>query len=176
MQKFIITFLLSFLLVPGIGQTNRKTSAYLEGHYNQTLSDITKGNNPAGLGLGIQFFFRQRSLLNPTVELSGNVYPGGDKVGRLYPDRTFIPVVENMINLFAGASYRPLPDAYMSLVLGPSFVNGQKHFGIKPSFGFYFSSSKKLTGKVSFINIFNREAREKKDFSSVSFSLGVKLF
>ena len=81
-----------------------------------------------------------------------------------------------MVNLFVGTSFNPTPNTYLSLVGGPSFISGRTMLGIKPSFGFYFSKSQKWTGKISYINIFNRDKATKEDFGSVSFAIGLKLF
>ena len=127
------------------------------------------------MGLGLQMFFRQTSIIKPTVELTADAYLMDDKVYRMYLDGTPIGTVGGMINVFAGASVHPIRNAYLSLVAGPSFVGGQTLLGLKPSVGLYFSSSQKVTGKISFINILKREERAKQNFTSVSFALGVKL-
>jgi len=80
-----------------------------------------------------------------------------------------------MISLFVGTSFHPTKNIYLSFVTGPSLINGQTLLGIKPSIGFYFSKSHKWTGKVSYINIFNRTAITKSDFGSLSLGLGLKL-
>jgi len=175
MQKIITTFLLCFLLTHAFGQTHRKTSLYLEGQYNQTISDVTKGNNPWGMGLGLQMFLLQTSIFKPTVEVTADAYLMDDKVYRMYLDGTPIGTVGGMINVFAGASVHPTRNAYLSFVAGPSFVGGQTLLGLKPSLGFYFSSNQKVTGKLSYINVLKREERAKQNFTSVSFSLGVRL-
>lgn len=175
MQKLITTSLLCFLLTHVLGQTQRKISLYLEGQYNQTISDVTKGNNPWGMGLGLQFFFRQTSILRPTVELTADAYLMDDKVYRTYLDDKPIGTVGGMINILAGASVHPIRNGYFSFAAGPSFVGGQTLFGLKPSLGFYFSSDQKVTGKISYIDILKRETRAKQDFRSVSVSLGVRL-
>jgi hypothetical protein len=48
--------------------------------------------------------------------------------------------------------------------------------GVKPSFGFYFSKNQRWTGKVSYINVFNRDKTTKEDFGSISLAIGLKLF
>lgn len=176
MQKLLTTFLLCFILSNAFGQTERKTSMYLQGQYNQTISDVTKGNNPWGMGLGLQMFFRPKSTFKPTVELTADAYLMDDKVYRMYLDGTPIGTVGGMINAFAGASVHPIRNAYVSFLAGPSFVGGQTLLGLKPSFGFYFSSNQKVTGKISYINVLKREARAKQNFTSISFALGVKLY
>ena len=84
--------------------------------------------------------------------------------------------VEGMVNLFAGASFHPNQSVYVSFVAGPGFISGQTFLGIKPSFGFYFSKAQRWTGKISYINIFNRTKVVNDDFGSFSLSIGLKLF
>lgn len=176
MKKFITTFLPCFVLTLSFGQTQRKSSMYLQGQYNQTLYDVTKGNNPWGIGLGLQMFFRQTSKFKPTIDLTADAYLEDDKVLRLNTDGTPINDLDGMVNLFAGGSYYPTNTIYLAFVGGSSFIGGQTKFGIKPSLGFYFSQNQKWTGKISYINIFNRDKRTNEDFGSISFSLGVRLY
>src|SRR5690606_808480 len=172
MQKFLITIVACFILTQSFGQTQRKVSTYLLTQYNKTLYDYTKGNNPWGIGLGLQAFSNNKTKFKPTIELTGDIYLEDDKVLRLNPDGS-IPNSDNsvsgVVNLFVGSSFHPTQSIYLSLVGGPSFISGQTLFGIKPSFGFYFSKNKRWTGKVSYINIFNRTNVTKEDFGSLSF-------
>jgi hypothetical protein len=176
MQKLLTTFLVCFILSNAFGQTQRKASVYLEGQYNQTISDVTKGNNPWGMGLGLQMFFRQKSMFKPTVELTADAYLMDDKVYRMYLDGTPIGTVGGMINVLAGASIHPIRNAYVSFLAGPSFLGGQTLLALKPSLGFYFSSNQKVTGKISYINVLKREERAKQNFTSISIALGVRLY
>lgn len=81
-----------------------------------------------------------------------------------------------MVNLFAGATCAPIPEIYTTLVAGPSFIGSKTLLGIKPSIGFYFSKSQRVTAKLSYLNIFNRDKLSGKDFGSLSIGLGIKLF
>lgn len=179
MKKLIPTFLFCFLLTQVFGQTKRKVSSYIFGNYNSTLYDYTIGNNPRGVGLGLQAFLNNKTKFKPTIELTGNIYLEDDKVLRLNPDGS-IPkndnAVDGMINLFAGSSFHPTQSIYVSFVAGPGFISGRTFFGIKPSFGFYFSKTETWTGKVSYINVFNRSKVVSEDFGSLSLSIGMKLF
>lgn len=174
-----MTFLLCFVLTQTFGQTVKRVSTYLFTQYNNTLYDITKGNNSWGVGLGLQTFFNNRTKFKPTIELTGDIYLEDDKVLRLNADGT-VPAnyndVRGMVNLFVGTSFNPTKNMYLSFVAGPSFISGQTMLGIKPSIGFYFSKSQKWTGKISYINIFNRDKITKEDFGSLSLAIGLKLF
>lgn len=173
MQTFIITFFLCFLLTQSYGQT-RKSSLYLQGQYNRTLYGVNK-HIPWGMGLGLQFFLRQALKLKPTIDLTADAYFQDDKVLWLNSDGTPIKAPSG-VNLFAGGSYHPTKNAYLSVVAGPSFLEGKIKWGVKPSVGFYFPSNQKWTGKVSYINVFNRDKKTKEDFGSISFALGVRLY
>ena len=179
MIKVFVTILLCFIVMQSFGQKQRKISTYLVAQYNHTLYDYTIGNNPWGTGLGLQCFFNNKTKFKPTIELTGDIYLEDDKVLRLNPDGS-IPKnnndVRGMVNLFGGSSYHPAQNIYLSFTAGPSFISGQTLLGIKPSFGFYFSKTQKWTGKISYINIFNRTKIPKEDFGSLSLAIGVKLF
>ncbi len=176
MKKITTTFLLCFILTQSFGQAERKSSMYLNAQYTHTLYDATKGNHPWGVGLGLQLFFRETAKFKPTIDLTADAYLEDDKVSRLDTSGTPIDDLGGMVNLFAGGSYHPTKTFYLAFVAGPSFPGGQIKFGIKPSLGVYFSPSRKWTGKLSYINIFNRYEKTKEDFGSISFSLGVRLY
>lgn len=176
-MKIIITsFLVCLTISQSFAQTPKKVSLYLLTQYNKTISDVTIGNNPWGMGLGCQAYFNNQSKFKPTIDLTGDIYLEDDKVYRTNADGSPIADVPGMVNLFLGASYHPVNAVYISLVTGPSFIGGQTLIGLKPSFGFYFSKTQKWTGKISYINIFNRNKTTKQDFSSISLTVGLKLF
>ncbi len=179
MRKTITTCLLCFILTQTFGQTKRKVSTYLVTQYNGTIYDRTAGNNPWGVGLGLQTFFNTKTNFKPTIELTGDIYLEDDKVLRLNPDGVipnFSNDVGGMVNLFFGSSFNPTQNIYVSFLAGPSFISGQTFMGVKPSFGFYFSKNQRWTGKVSYINVFNRDKTTKEDFGSISLAIGLKLF
>ena len=176
MQRIITTFLLSFILMQTFAQSQKKVTTYLLAQFNKTIYDRTIGNNPWGMGLGLQSFLNVKTYLKPTIELTGDVYLEDDKVLRLNPDSTRINAISEMVNLFAGPSFHPTQNIYLSVLAGPSFITGQTLLGIKPSFGLYFSPLQKWTVKFSYINIFKRDKRTKQDFGSFSVAVGLKLF
>jgi hypothetical protein len=175
-RKIISTLLLVFLLTQTFGQSEKKVTTYLFGQYNKTIYDATLGNNPSGIGLGLQAFFNSKTKFKPTVELTGDIYLQDDKVLRTDASGTPYHDVRNMVNLFIGSSYSLTQDVYLSFVAGPGFTSGQILLGIKPSLGFYFSKNQRWTGKLSYINIFNRDKTTKEDFGSINFAIGLKLF
>lgn len=176
MQKVFTILLLCFISTYSFGQTQKKISTYLMTQYNKTMYDASKGNNPWGVGIGLQTFINNNTKFKPTIELTGDVYLEDDKIFRTHSDGTEIIDVGGMVNLFVGTSFSATQNIYFSFVGGPSFIRGQTFFGIKPSFGFYFSKSQKWIGKISYINIFNRDKTTKQDFGSLSLAIGLKLF
>ncbi len=178
MQKIITTFLLCSILANTFGQRQRKVSMYLLTQYNNTIYDRTVGNNPWAVGLGVQTIFNNHTKFKPVIEVTGDIYLQDDKVLRLNDDGT-MPTdtdVAGMLNVFAGTSFHPTKNIYFSFVAGPGFVSGETLLGIKPSFGFYFSKTQRWTGKISYINVFNRYKATNEDFGSTSFAIGLKLF
>ena len=176
MRKIVSTFLLIFNLTQAFGQTQKKVTTYLLGQYNKTITDATLGNNPSGIGVGLETFFNTKTKFKTTIELTANVYLEDDKVLRTDATRATIDDVRNMITLFVGESYDLAENIYVSVVAVPAFINTTALLGIKPSIGFYFSKNRRWTGKLSYINIFNRNKTTKEDFDSVSFAIGLKLF
>jgi hypothetical protein len=176
MHKFVSTSLACFILTLAFGQTERKVSTYLSLQFNKTIYDRTLGNNPWGVGLELQTFINNKTKFKPTIELSGDVYIEDDKLLRLTPDGKAIDDISGIINVFAGSSFHPTKSIYLSFLLGPSFLNDKTLLGIKQSFGFSLTKNKRLTGKISYINIFNREQTSNEDFGSISAAIGLKLF
>ena len=176
MQKVIVAFLLCLILTPSFGQVRKKITTYLLTQLNTTLSDNTKGNNPWGVGLGLQTFFNNKTKFSPCIELTGDIYLADDKVLRTDNSGTPFNDVRSMVNLFAGSSYHPAKNLSVSVVVGPSFISGQTLFGIKPSLAVYLPASPRWTATISYIHIFNRGNIIKKDFSSLSVAVGLRLF
>jgi hypothetical protein len=163
----------------GFAQTRRGVTTYLSAQYNSTLYDYTKGNNPWGMGLGLQAFYSNKSRFKPSIELTYDLYLEDDKVFRSNPDGSFPNddnTVRGMLNLLIGSSFHPVQNTYLSFLAGPAFIGDQTLLAIKPSLGFYFSETEKVTLKISYINVFNRTKITNDDFGSLGFSLGIKLF
>ena len=176
MYKLSATFLFCFVMLQSSGQHHNKISAYLQGQYNKTIYDITKGNNPWGVGAGVQLFYKNNSPFKPTVSLTADIYLADDKVFRTQADGSPIESVGSMVNLFAGAAYQLAGAMYISLQTGPSFISGKTFLGLNPSLGFYLLKNKRLTGKLSYINVFKRDIPSGMGFGTISLSAGVKLF
>ena len=108
MQKFFLISVFSFILFESSGQMLKKHPVYLYGQFTQTIYDQTLGNNPWGIGAGLQYLFNHFSKFSPTVEIAADGYLEDDKVLRLNSDGTPMKTVDYMVNLFAGFSDQPL--------------------------------------------------------------------
>jgi hypothetical protein len=176
MLKIILYLFLVLCSLPSSGLAQRKSSLYLQGQFNHTLYDATKGNNPWGLGAAFQLFINPEAKLRPTAELTGDLYLADDKVQRLDGNAKPLNEISGMVNLFAGGSLHPTKNLFISLTIGPSFLSGQTKFGIKPSLGIFLTSSQSCLAKLSYINISDRNKETREDFGSFSFSLGFRLY
>ena len=118
--------------------------------------------------------------MKPTIELTADGSLEDDKLLRLDLNNKAVNDARGVINLFGGLSFFATKNVYVSFVAGPSFINSETYFGIKPSVGFYFSNTHKVTARVTYTNIFNRELNyqqtQKDDFGSIGFAIGLKLF
>ena len=172
-----ISFIISF---PVFSQTQRKISTYFSVQYNTTIYDRTSGNNPWSIGAGLQAFYNNRTKFKPTIEITADGAIEDDKILRVNPDGKEVQDADGVINLFAGSSFQASQKFYLSFLFGPSFINSNTYFGIKPSVGYYFSKRQKLGAKISYINVFNREPNYEEtkmlDFGSISLSINIKLF
>src|ERR1700704_1220271 len=122
MRKAITFFFIFSLLTPTFAQAQKKVSTYFLVQYDKTLYDITIGNNPSGAGFGLQTFFNNKTKFKPTIELTGDIYLEDNKILKLRTDNTPInDDVAGMVNLFAGSSYHPTQNIYLSFLAGPSF-------------------------------------------------------
>jgi hypothetical protein len=176
MRKTLIALLLCFSFSNIFAQQSKHTvSAYLSAAFSKTVYDKTTGSNPWGMGLGLQAFLNTPSKFKLTMEVTGDIYLENDKVYYVFQNGDEIKGISGVVNVFAGASFHPDKTIYFSLLAGPSFINNRTSFGIKPSIGFYSSEKQRWLFKFSYINIFNREEFTKRDFGSVSFSIGCRL-
>ncbi|MEO6719339.1 MAG: hypothetical protein ABIN67_03195 [Ferruginibacter sp.] len=175
MKKVLSVLLFCLFLTQTFGQNNKKISAYLLTQYNKTIYDQTLGNNSWAIGFGLQAFINTKTKFRPTIELTADGYLVDDKVFRTGLNGKELEAVGVMTNLFVGTSYEVADNFFVSIVAGPSFLSGQTLLGVKPSLGVHFSKNKKVTAKLSYINIFNR-GQTKEDFGSLSLAIGVRLF
>ncbi len=176
MQKYTLLFIAIIISIYSFGQQGQKIKTFLSAEFNATTHDRFISANPWGAGIGLQTFFNAPKKFQPVVDLTGDLYLEDDKVYRTNPDGSEIKRVESMVNFFAGAAYFPFKPFYVAVAAGPSLIGSQVLFGIKPSLGFVFSSNKRWTAKLSFIDVFKQNKTTGDDFSSISFAIGVKLF
>lgn len=175
MKKIILSLAGSFMLLAAWAQ--KRVSTHIEFIQQTTIADRTIKNNPWGAGLGLQTLLNPGKKFSSMIDLSGFLYLSKVKLLYTGPADEPMPDVENMVNLFGGIVYKPNSIVYLSLAAGPSYIDEQTLFGLKPAFGFYFSPSQKWKAQVAYLNVFNRGAKGLKgDFTSVALSAGLRLF
>jgi hypothetical protein len=176
MKKIFPLVFIFFCTTNTKGQNTRKINTFLTTQFNNTINDVTIGNNPWAIGIGIQSFINNKTKFRPTIEITRDAYLTDDKVFITDNFGKELNTVESMTNIFMGTSFNVKNNAYISFTVGPSFLGEQTLFGIKPSVGYYFSKNKKFAAKVSYINIFNRGKIIKENFTSWNIAFGIKLF
>jgi hypothetical protein len=179
MLRRIFYFILFFSLSRANGQIKKSSTAFVSGHYNKTLYDGTKGNNPWSIGLEAQAVFKTKALIQPSVEIGGDIFLAGNKSLRLNPDGS-IPTEKNeigtMLNLYGGIIYDSRQFLIISLLGGANLINGRLFAAIKPSIGCYIARNRNWMIKASFTTIKNRYRVAKEDYGSFGFSLGHRLY
>ncbi|HEX5553683.1 MAG TPA: hypothetical protein VFX43_10590 [Chitinophagaceae bacterium] len=157
-------------------QAQHRVSSYLWFHANKTLYDRTIGNNPGGAGLAAEALLHTGTKFKPSLELTGDVNIGDDKVLRYGPDGKPLETVNSLSMLMAGSAFYLTNHIFLSFLLGPAFLHQRVLFGLSPSAGFFFSKTQRLACKLSYVHIFHRELTSLDDFGMFSLGIGIKLF
>jgi hypothetical protein len=175
-KNLIWPFLGCLIISDCFCQKQHKISSFIEGQYFNTIYDKTLGNNPWGIGIGIQTFLNNNSLIHPVIEISAVTYLENDKVLRLNPNGSEIENINSMVTLFAGAGIHSGQLINFSILTGPAVINSSIYLGVKPAICVNLSKKQKTIATISYINVFNRIKNLNSDFGSISVSLGLKLF
>lgn len=172
----LLLLLLSLASIELQAQSNRKLTAYITGGYSETIYDHAAIYNPRALGLGIQAIGNTKGKLKPIAALSADAFISTYKVYITDLNGEPLEDVPAAYSLFVGGAYTVSKKVFVAATCGPSFINGKRYFGVKPSIGFYPGKAKKTITTLSFTNIFNREPVTKQDFGFATVTLGIKLF
>lgn len=178
MLKILCSVILFLFSAKGFAQSPSAFSVYFQAQFNHTIKDITKRNNPNGVGVGALAFIEGVKYVKATAELTADAYIGGTKDLLLNPDgSTPNPPIAlgGMVNLFVGPSIHPAKFIYLIAAAGPGLVGGRVLLGVKPSVGFFFGPNQKWTAKASYIDFKKRNKAYEEDFTSWSVSVGIKL-
>jgi len=180
MKKRFITCISLFIFSGIYAQTQNKISAYLSPQQSLTIYDRTEGNNPWSIGLGFQTLYNNRTRFKPAIELTVDGAIADDKIYRTDSHGQEVQDADVVINLFAGTAFNFSQQLYISFLCGPSFINSNTHFGIKPSIAYYFSKNQRFGLRAYYVNIFNREPNyeetKMQDFGSIGLAFNIKLF
>lgn len=176
MIKIWFLFLLSCFYLCAISQPNKPLQGYVALQYTRTLEDITKGNNPWGIGGGFQLHWRPTKFIQAVGEVSGDLYLEDDKVGRSGPGGQLLPEVGSISKLLIGPALRISPCVNAAVTCGPSFTGGRAYFTLKPALHLFLNKRQSAFAKAAYIHVNNRGSTIREDFISYSIAIGVKAF
>ena len=163
------------LSISFIGQAQQKLRVHFFFQGQQTLYDRTYVNNRGGVGIGLQSSWQTKSIVQPSLELTGEIF-GGNKVLYMTPDGKPIDAKLSSLSLYAGPMLQVTQKIYLSLATGPSFINAAAHVGIRSSVGYHFSQTQRVSTKASYTNVFYKDEISKEGFGYLSVALAVRLF
>ncbi len=157
------------------GQSDRKVSLYFNFQGNKTMYDRVIRNNGRGAGPGLEVLVNTQSKFKHLLEINCDFF-SGDKVmvstldGHELVGKSVVPCI------FIGTSYFPIHNLYFALSFGPSFINSDVYFAIKPCIGTYLGARNRFTAKISLTNIFQRDDAVNQPFGYLNIGAGVKFF
>ena len=120
LQKLTL-ILLSFIIAFSTVKAQIKISSYLSVQYNKTIYDITYGNNPSGIGLGLETVLNTKTKFKPVIEITGDIYLENDNVFRMTTTGEEIESIGSMVDLFAGSAFNPNQKQFYFLGSWPQF-------------------------------------------------------
>src|SRR5690242_19391194 len=89
-----------------IAQKQNEISGYFLFDYNTTLYDKTLGNNPSGVGIGVQTMINTKSIFSPLIEINAQGSLENDDVFRLTKNGEGVPDARAIISVFGGSAFR----------------------------------------------------------------------
>ena len=172
MKKYAVIFC---LLLPGsiFSQNKDMVDGYVSFQYNTTIHDRTKSNNKNGVGLGLELLLNSGKWIRPALQVNGCLF-GGTKEFYTTIDGKPIYSKQTIATIFGGFQFNTGKHLFSSLTAGAAFYNGNSHFGVRPSLGFYLSTNKKAALYTSYTNIFQKDEISDEPFGYISFALALK--
>jgi hypothetical protein len=173
MKMRFLNLCLFFTLAGAKVNAQSKIMYRLVPHYNHTITDQTKINNPWGMGLALQVLPNAKKNLLPMAEISTTLYLAKTKV--LITDSAFTKFdrVESLNTLVMGAHLLVIKNVNALLQAGLAFINGKWHVCLKPGYNIYLDETRKWAITGSYILVFNRHNPVKGNF--VSGNLGISI-
>jgi hypothetical protein len=177
MAKFYLLLLFCCSTLCVFSQRRQKFRGYITFQYTKTLEDLTRGNNPWGMGTGFQLYWHLTGIFQPVADVTGDLYLEDDKVLRgagVSGER--LPTVRAISKVLIGPSLNIGRYINASVVAGPSFTGGDAYFTVKPSLQIFLNKRQSVFVKASHIHVDNRGLVTTGDFISYSLGLGFKVF
>jgi hypothetical protein len=174
MKKVILFGTSFFITLFVLGQNKKKISGVFYAQANVTAYDRVVMINKSGPGLGLTLLYKTKRKIKPQVDVSLGAF-SGNKILIFENGMELLPK-SFVVTSFAGFVYYPVSFIEAGLCAGPSFFNGDVHWGIKPSLGVYLNKKKTIKTFGSLTHIYQRDEISKKSFGFISAGLGIKLF
>lgn len=172
MKKVFYLFIFCMFSIVSFAQ--KKVGGYIDFHMNKTIYDRTLFNNPGGVGGNAALMINSKHAVKAIVEFAAEGF-GGTELIYFASDGSSIGPKREVYSVMAGSVYEH-KNLYVGCSAGPVFLSQGTYGGIKPVVGYYFSKTKRLVGKISLTNVFQRDHAGNKDFGFLGFGIGVKLF
>jgi hypothetical protein len=156
-----------------------RVNMYMQIQYSQEIDSKADPDNFSGIGTGLQFVYRNKSIFKPTIDAGTDFYfDRDDNASSDFYFSIFNPLRISRIvaNISGGVIIRPVKWLYLSGVAGPLFDSQKISFGVKPSVGVSFSSSQKFLIKISYVTVFKRKSYGDTDFNSGIVNFSYKVF
>lgn len=158
------------------GQHRDIADGYVTVQYTKTINDLTKGNNPWGIGTGLQVFFNTSKLFRPLAEVTGDIYLEDDKTLLLGPNGEAIPAISTISKILLGPSLQLGNFTNVAVAAGASFTGMDIYLTLKPSLHIFLNNSQSVFFKIAYIHVYDRGNVIKQDFTSWSTGFGLKVF
>jgi hypothetical protein len=177
-MKKLLTAFLVFNVVTSVRaqEKDRLWNVYCKVQYTRTIDDLARGNNPWGVGAGLKVFLNTTKWFRPSLDLSGDLYLYGNKALLTGPGGERLPTVTSVSRLLAGPSLEAAKHFNAGIMVGPTFVNADVLFTIKPYVLIFMNSQQNAFLKVAYLHVYNRGWVIHQNFTSTSVSLGFRIF
>lgn len=122
--KLFPTICISAFLTTSSAQNKRQVATYVVGQYNNPFLEWSFKNNPWGIGLGAETFFRTDKKFQPTLDLAGNLF-----IHKIIVSKSGdIEETQNIggnVGVSAGISLHSIRNLYISFVAGPTLLKSK---------------------------------------------------
>jgi len=116
----LISLLISTKVV--CAQNKQWLSLYAGINNSATIEDVTRQNNPWGLGVFTSAYINAGGWLRPAIEMSAEMFPKDEELHFADGSDGEMPRIDAIVNLMAGAAIQFERFLSIGAVTGPAFV------------------------------------------------------